>query len=67
MRFVFPALTLFGFDGIGQYLEDLVSQLDAPLLDNLSIIFLHQPIFDAPQLAQFINCTLKLKAPVEQA
>ncbi|KAI0272197.1 hypothetical protein BGY98DRAFT_1099858 [Russula aff. rugulosa BPL654] len=32
-RFVLPALTRFSFRGVRGYLEDLVSRIDAPLLD----------------------------------
>jgi hypothetical protein len=57
-----PALTQFEFKGVSEYLEDLVAQIDAPLLDNLKITFFHQLIFDTPHLAQFISRTPKLKA-----
>jgi hypothetical protein len=43
------------FEGIGEYLEDLVAWIDAPLLGELKITLFHQPIFDTPQLAQFIS------------
>jgi hypothetical protein len=46
-------------------LEDLVTRIDAPLLDNLQITFFHQLIFDSPQLVQFISRTPNFKAPVE--
>jgi hypothetical protein len=62
-RFVLPALTDFEFKGAGQYLEDLVAHIDAPLLYELSITFLDQPIFYTPHLAQFISSALNLKAP----
>jgi hypothetical protein len=39
-----------------------VSRVDAPLLDTISIIFLFQPIFDTPQLAQFLRRATGLKA-----
>jgi hypothetical protein len=42
-------------------LEVLVAQIDAPLLDKLAIIFLPQPIFDTPELNQFICSTPKFK------
>jgi hypothetical protein len=43
-------------------LEDLVTQIDAPLLDNLDITFFHQVVFDTPQLVQFISCAPKLES-----
>jgi hypothetical protein len=48
--------------GVCEYLEGLVAWIDAPLLDNLEITFFHQPIFDTPQLTQFISRTPKFKA-----
>jgi hypothetical protein len=64
-RFVLPSLTCFIFKGVSIYLEDLVTRVDAPLLDNLQITFFHQLIFDTPQLVRFISRTPNLKAPIE--
>jgi hypothetical protein len=61
-RFVLPALTELRFTGVIEYLEDLVTRIDAPLLHFLDITFFHQPIFNTPQLFQFIIRTPKLKA-----
>jgi hypothetical protein len=61
-RTLLPVLTTFRFKGFAEYLEELVDQIDAPLLDNLHILFFHQLKFDTPQLAQFISRTPKLKA-----
>jgi hypothetical protein len=36
-------------------LEDIVSRIDAPLLDSININFFNQLIFDTPQLCRFIN------------
>ncbi|KAH9976932.1 hypothetical protein BJV74DRAFT_861637 [Russula compacta] len=38
-RILLPALTSLWFRGISEYLEDLVSQIDAPLLDDVIITF----------------------------
>ncbi len=43
-------------------MEDLVSWIDAPLLDQFEIIFSPQLIFHTPQLAQFIGRTPDLMA-----
>jgi hypothetical protein len=43
------------FEGVSEYLEDLVSGIDVPELAKLSITFFHQLIFDTPQLTQFIG------------
>ena len=61
-RTLLPCLAYFMFKGVGEYLEDIVDRIDAPLLDNLRISFFHQPIFDTPRLAQFISRTPKFKA-----
>ena len=61
-RLVLPVLTLFWFKGVGEYLEDLVTSIDAPQL-SLQITFLNQIIFDTPKLIQFISRTSTLKAP----
>jgi hypothetical protein len=61
-RTLLPALTELWFRGVGEYLEDLVARIDAPLLDDLRITLLHQLIFDTPQLTQFISRTPKIKA-----
>jgi hypothetical protein len=41
-RVVLPALTSLEFHGHSEYLEDMVSQIDVPLLDDVSITFLDQ-------------------------
>jgi hypothetical protein len=60
-----PALIYFRFEGVSEYLEDLVARVDAPLLDGLDIRFFHQLIFDTPQLAQFFARTPNIHPPVE--
>jgi hypothetical protein len=50
-----PVLTWLTFKGVSEYFEDLVAQIDAPLLDDLSITFFHQLTFNTPHLAQFIS------------
>ena len=61
-RTLLPTLTKLRFQGVSEYLEDFVAQIDAPLLDKLNIIFSNQLIFDTPQITQFINRTPKFKA-----
>jgi hypothetical protein len=56
-RSILPALRHFGFAGVSEYLEVLVSRIDSPLLDSLQIKFFHQLIFDTPQLTRFISRT----------
>ena len=61
-RTLLPVLTELWFRGLDGYLEDLVSHIDAPLLDKLDIIFFHEPIIDTPQLTHLISRTPKFKA-----
>lgn len=60
-RTLLPSLTHMTFKGINEYLEDIVAQIDAPLLDALFITFFHQLTFDTRQLAQFIGRAPKLE------
>jgi len=62
-RSVIPSLTYFFYIGVNEYLEELVTSIDAPQLDSLRIIFnFNQIDFDTPRLAQFINHTPKFRA-----
>ena len=58
-RSVLPSLCHFYFQGVIEYLEDLVACIDAPQLDKLHIRFFNQIDFDTPRLTQFINRTPK--------
>ncbi|KAH9970667.1 hypothetical protein BJV74DRAFT_990500 [Russula compacta] len=60
-RTVLPALTDLHFRGVSEYLEDLISQIDVPLLNDVHITLFHQLIFDVSQLHQFISRTEKLR------
>ena len=64
-RSILLALTDFRFQGVSEYLEDLVARIDAPLLDSFNIKFFHQLTFDTPQLAQFLARTPNTEPPVE--
>ena len=50
-----PALMIFEFKGVIEYLEDLVTYIDAPRLGYFKIAFFNQIDFDGPRLAQFIS------------
>ncbi len=56
-RSVVPALEHFRFKGVIEYLEDLVTFIDAPHLSNLNITFFNQIDFDGPRLSRFISRT----------
>jgi hypothetical protein len=50
-----PVLTVLRFEGVAEYLDDLLAQIDIPLLDNLRITFFHRRIFDTPHLTQLLS------------
>ncbi|KAN0114321.1 hypothetical protein V8E52_006817 [Russula decolorans] len=60
-RSVIPALRHFHFYGVIEYLEGLVTFIDAPQLRALYITFFNQIDFDTPRLAQFVNRTPTLR------
>ena len=60
-RSVIPTLDYFFFKGAIEYIEDLVTFIDAPQLNNLYITFFNQIDFDTSRLAQFITRTPKLR------
>ena len=61
-RSALPVLTSLSFSGVSEYLDDLVACIDAPRLDNLSITFFDQVVFNTPHLVQFISRIPTLKA-----
>jgi hypothetical protein len=61
-RCILPTLKRLRFKGVIEYLEDLVTFVDAPRLKTLYITFFNQIDFDCPRLAHFINCTPTLRA-----
>ena len=58
-----PSLEMFWFKGVGAYLESLVSQIRAPLLEHLSITLFNQIAFALPHLSYLINITKAFKLP----
>ena len=62
-RSILPALHEFHFKGVTEYLEELLTGIDIPQLDEMNITFFNQIDFDCPRLAQFINRTPTLRAP----
>ena len=53
-RSVLPALTHFSFNGVGEYLEDIVARIDIPLINRLSISFFDRIEFDTRSIS-YIN------------
>jgi len=60
MRSVLPALTNFHYNGCSEYLEHFLTQIDTPLLDNVSIEYVW-PGLQVPRFSQFIERTENLK------
>ena len=61
-RAVIPVLMYFSFKGDCEYFDDLITCIDAPRLNDLSIILFHDIVFDTPRLIQFISRTPTLEA-----
>jgi hypothetical protein len=61
-RTILSVLTRFLYKGVYEYLDDLVARIDAPRLNDLSLNFFNDIVFDTPQFNQFINRTLTLEA-----
>jgi len=64
-RAILPVLKVFVFEGVSEYSEELMARIDAPLLDFLRLKFFYQPVFDIPQVPQFIRRIEKFKPPIE--
>ena len=58
------ALTFFHFRGAPEYVEDIVAQIDAPLLEGMMITLFHQKIkiLEVSQLAKFVRRADKLSS-----
>jgi len=57
-----PALNEFCFHGPGDYLEDFVSRIHPPLLEQLNVYLRWPHVVDFPQLSNFINRTEQLSS-----
>jgi hypothetical protein len=62
-RTVLPVLTEFRFEGVSEYLEDLVARLEAPSLQQINVAFFDELVPKIPQFSQFIGRTRGLKSP----
>ena len=56
-RVALPNLTVFNFRGDIEYLEDVLSQIETPMLNKSRFYFFNQLIFDTPLLGHFIRRT----------
>ena len=63
-RTVLPVLETFDFGGVREYLEDFVSQIDAPRLRCIRTHYFNQLVdFEIPQLWQFVDRSEDLNQP----
>ena len=58
-----PVLRRLAFRGVSAYLESLVAQMRAPLLQQLDISLFNQVFFELPRLSDFTNAIQGLKLP----
>ena len=59
-RTLLPALTYFRYRGDTKYMEDLVAQLDAPILESMVITLFHERVLEVSELAKFVRRADKL-------
>ena len=56
-RVIFPNLTFLHFSGDMEYLEDVLSRIETPMLNQSYFCFFNQLVFDTPLLGHFIRRT----------
>ena len=61
-----PALKRLTFQGVGVYLENLVAQINTPLLEQLSLTLFFELAFTLVNLAEFIHRTKRFRCPTAQ-
>ena len=52
-----PALTKLEFQGVSEYLDDLLVRTNAHVITSTTITFFNRVIFDIPQLSEFVGRT----------
>jgi hypothetical protein len=62
-RKILPTLTELYFEGVSEYLEDLVARIDTPRLNDVHIIFFNQLIFHIPQFRRFLSRAEQFEDP----
>jgi len=63
-RVVLPILTYLWFKGDSEYLEDMLSRMETPIVNvTVRITFFNQLIFDTPLLHDLINRVETIEAP----
>ena len=59
-RTLLPALTDLHFQGVPEYMEDIVAQIDAPLLEAIEFTLSHQEVLEVSELSKFVHRADKL-------
>ncbi|KAI0291275.1 hypothetical protein BC826DRAFT_485463 [Russula brevipes] len=59
-RVIVPVLTNLSFYGASEYLEDLIAQIDAPLLSHFDITFFMNSTFDIRHFSYFLGRATRL-------
>ena len=62
-RVVLPVLSRLKFRGTNEYLNNLVTRINAPRLEDIELGFFNQLIFNISQLVSFINQIESQKSP----
>jgi hypothetical protein len=62
IRTLLPALTYLCFHGVPEYMESLVCQIDAPLLESLHVSLFPQEGLETSELAKFVRRADKLSS-----
>ena len=59
-RTLLPSLTFLEFRSVPEYMEDLVVQIDAPLLESMKITLFHREGLEVSELSKFVHRADKL-------
>ena len=59
-RTLLPALTYLCLRGVPEYVEDLVAQVDTPLLESTKITLFHREVLEVSELSKFVRRADKL-------
>ncbi|KAI0249436.1 hypothetical protein BJV78DRAFT_1354257 [Lactifluus subvellereus] len=52
-----PALTWLDFEGVSEYLEDLLARINTPVITTTFITFFNRVVFNIPQLFEYLSRT----------
>jgi len=63
IRAILPDLVYLEFKGTSEYLEDLVTRVDTPHLNETHVTFLNQLVFDTPRFHQFLSRAEQFESP----